>query len=174
MDWHDQLDSFQLSPGGRGSQLSSSCCKYQCKRGGARCCSLPFSPRSSTICSPAHRPVPQAHPLLQHLKVSLMKAAWQMCCRAQHLTHAPVRHMGYMTAQTSRLPTTACCCSSPHHSLLLLVYSHVPDRQMQLNHCALVWFEYQKQLLGSFATHCRCQAGQGIPPLLCSCIWEQL
>lgn len=37
MDCHEQLDSFLLSPGGRGSQLSSSCCKYRCKHGGACC-----------------------------------------------------------------------------------------------------------------------------------------
>lgn len=60
-----------------------------------------FSLRSGTICSPANGPLPQAHPLLQGLKVSLMKGAWPMCCQAQHLSHAPVQHMGCMAAQTN-------------------------------------------------------------------------
>lgn len=77
-----------------------------------------FSHRSSAICSPANRPVPQAHPLLQHLKVSLMKAVWQMCCQAQHLTHAPgaahrVHGSTDQPLPASPAPTcTASSCSS--------------------------------------------------------------
>lgn len=108
-----------------------------------------FSPRRSTTCSPAwvqhNGPYLEPIPLLQRLKASRMRTAWQtLPCATSHTCSSAARgvydsadqHTAYhrMLLQQHRPCLLLPSSNAPLlHSLLLLVYSHAQDRQTQLD-----------------------------------------
>lgn len=165
------------APQAEALEPHSSCCKYQWKRSDAHSSSLSFfTPESHNLLSSggaAQWPKPRAHLLLQPLRASLRKRAGYVAkVLPCSLTHAPVQHGADDSAKqhtsVATLPSSPpfFLCSPPTEPppARLFPRSTATNSTQPLS---LIWFEHQKQLLGSFATHSRGQAGPGIPPLLC-------